>query len=106
MEHLHALALWLTSPRGRLVAAFALFLLVALVERMPKLGPALDGHPMLKRGMTGLLTAAGAASTALMTDADLATLGEVATVAFVGGAGLNAMLGPWTKRLWPTKGKP
>jgi len=87
----HALT-WLASPSGRLVAALALFALVALLERTPWIASKLDGKPVLKRAVAVAITVAGAAATAIWSGVPLAQVGEAALTALLVATGLNTAL--------------
>ena len=93
----HALT-WLASPSGRLVAALALFALVALLERTPWIASKLDGKPVLKRAVAVAITVAGAAATAIYAGVPLAQVGEAAVAALLAATGLNTLV---AKRLEP-----
>ena len=89
---------WLASPHGRLVAALALFALVAALERTPWIADKLDGRPMAKRVVAIAITVAGAAATAIYAGVPLAQVGEAAVAALLAATGLNTLV---AKRLEP-----
>ena len=82
---------WLASPQGRIVAALALFALVALLERTPWVRDQLDGRPVAKRIVAVAITIAAAAATALYAGVPLAQVGEAALVTLLGATGLNTL---------------
>ena len=83
---------WLASPQGRLVAALALFALVALLERAPWVRDQLDGRPVAKRMVAIAITVVGAAATAFWSGVPLAQVGEAALTAFLGCTAINELL--------------
>lgn len=83
---------WLASPQGRLVAALALFALVALLERAPWVRDQLDGRPVAKRIVAIAITVAGAAATAIWSGVPLAQVGEAALTALMVATGANEMV--------------
>ena len=101
MEALELYLWWMTTPRGRMVCGLLLFVVVGAIERAPGVGRYLVGKPHLKRALAGTLAAAAALGTALLTDLPGSQLAEVAAIAFVTGAGLNATVGGLVKRLFP-----
>ena len=83
---------WLASPSGRLVAALALFGLIAALERAPWIKDKLDGRPVAKRVVAIAITVAGAAATAIWSGVPLAQVGEAAATALLIATGLNECL--------------